>query len=74
MMEDALQDYARLYDLPEPRRPIKYPRDLDSICKPHPDDNSHNAWYNATIQCRIQSLKGQSVAYMIHVHLHMQTW
>ena len=44
MIEGTLQDYSRLYDLPEPKLPVKYPRDLASIRKPCPEDNQHNAW------------------------------
>ena len=46
IIEGTLKDYSRLHDLPEPKLPVKYPRDLGTIYKPQPDDNPYNAWYS----------------------------
>lgn len=42
-MASTLRDtYQRLYDLPEPRLPIEYPR--EGGYRPAPEDNPFNAW------------------------------
>ena len=43
-MQATLATYAKVYDLPEPKLPVKYPRDLDSVYRPSQTENTHNAW------------------------------
>ena len=42
-ISSALADtYQRLYELPDPKLPVKYPRTPGY--RPAPDDNPYNAW------------------------------
>ncbi len=43
LMDGVLASYARLDQLPEPRLPVKYPRDAGY--RPGPAENPYNAWY-----------------------------
>ena len=48
MMAGSLQTYNRVFDLVEPKLPVKYPRDLDSICRAEREGNPFNAWVYRT--------------------------
>ena len=43
LMRGPLASYARLDELPEPKLPVKYPRDPGR--RPSPEENPYNAWY-----------------------------
>lgn len=39
-----MTSFNRIFDLVQPKLPVKFPRDLDTIRRPQADDNKHNAW------------------------------